>query len=59
MQKTFPMEKLTEGYGAIGNGANGELAEMDYCTCLENRSGLKTTGGSNPSLTAIFPKKKI
>ena len=30
-----------------------------YCTCFENRSGLKTTGGSNPSPTATFFKKAL
>lgn len=30
------------------------MAELVYRTCLENKSILKGTGGSNPSLTASF-----
>ena len=30
----------------------GRLAELVYCTCLENKRSLKRTEGSNPSSSA-------
>lgn len=37
--------------------ANGEMAELVYCTGLENRRAGNGTGGSNPSFSAHFMYK--
>lgn len=36
--------------------ADGAMAEMDYCTCLENRSDQLRLGtvGSNPTRSALI-----